>query len=38
MSWSQQGSFALSTHDTLVRNNNHQQWFEQRTVDFSSAA
>ncbi len=38
MSWSQQGSFALSTLDTLVRNDNHQQWFEERTVDFSLAA
>jgi hypothetical protein len=38
MSWSQQGSFALSTLDTLVRNDNYQQWFEQRTVGFSLAA
>lgn len=38
MSWSQQGSFALSTLDTLVRNDNHQPWFEQRTVDFRLAA
>ena len=38
MSWSQVGSAALSTLQTLVCNDNHRQWFEQRTVDFQLAA
>jgi hypothetical protein len=38
MSWSQEGSSALATLSALVANDNHRQWFEQRTVDFRLAA
>ena len=38
MSWSQGGSSALATLSALVANDNHHQWFEERTVDFRLAA
>lgn len=38
MSWSQEGSSALATLSALVANDNHCQWFEERTVDFRLAA
>lgn len=38
MSWSQQGSIALSTLRALVCNDNHGQWFEAGTVSFRLAA
>ena len=38
MSWSQDGSSALSTLRALVCNDNHGQWFETGTVDFRLAA
>jgi hypothetical protein len=38
MSWSQGGSSALATLSALVSNDNHRQWFEERTVDFRLAA
>jgi hypothetical protein len=38
MSWSQDGSSALSTLRALVCNDNHGQWFETGTVDFRLVA
>ena len=38
MSWSQAGSSALATLSAFVANDNHRQWFEDRTVDFRLAA
>ena len=38
MSWSEGGSCALATLSALVRNDNHGEWFEKRTVDFRLAA
>ena len=38
MSWSQDGSNALSTLQALVANDNQGQWFETGTVDFRQAA
>jgi hypothetical protein len=38
MSWSQDGSSALSTLRSLVCNDNHRQWFERGTVSFRQAA
>jgi len=38
MSWSQDGSCALSTLRSLVRNDNHGEWFESGTVSFLHAA
>jgi hypothetical protein len=38
MSWSQDGSTALSTLLTLVRNDNHGEWLESGTVSFRQAA
>lgn len=38
MSWSQDGSSALSTLLSLVRNDNHGEWFESNTVSFRLAA
>jgi hypothetical protein len=38
MSWSQDGSSALSTLRALVCNDNHRQWFETGTVSFHQAA
>jgi hypothetical protein len=38
MSWSQDGSSALSTLRALVCNDNHGQWFEAGTVSFRQAA
>ena len=38
MSWSQDGSSALSTLRALVCNDNHGEWFEFRTVSFRQAA
>lgn len=38
MSWSQDGSSALATLLTLVRNDNHGEWLESGTVSFRLAA
>lgn len=38
MSWSVTGSTALSSLQALVCNDNHEQWFETRTVEFRQAA
>lgn len=38
MAWSQPGSSALATLQTLVCNDNHGQWLEEHTVDFRLAA
>jgi hypothetical protein len=38
MSWSQVGSSALAALQALVCNDNHGQWFEERTVDLHLAA
>lgn len=38
MSWSEGGSCALATLSALVRNDNHAEWLEKRTVDFRLAA
>lgn len=38
MSWSQSGSSALATLQTLVCNDTHGKWVEERAVDFQMAA
>jgi hypothetical protein len=38
MSWSQPGSSALATLQTLVCNDTHGKWLEERAVDFQMAA
>ena len=38
MSWSQDGSIALSTLRSLVCNDNDREWFESGTVSFRQAA
>ena len=38
MSWSQSGSSALATLQTLVCNDTHGKWLEDRAVDFQMAA
>jgi hypothetical protein len=38
MSWSQPGSSALATLQTLVCNDTHEKWLEERAVDFQMAA
>jgi len=38
MAWSQSGSSALATLQTLVANDNQAEWFETRSVDFRLAS
>jgi len=38
MSWSQPGSSALASLQSLVCNDNHGLWFESRSIDFRLVA